>query len=138
MTGAKWKKGMLVAMALPLLAALCVAEARVRALAQDDQKQPVAEKKERAKPRGRLPAYFSSVVTPEQREKIYAIQARYAEELDNLQQQLDMLVVQRDKEVEDVLTPEQKAKVMQMRDDARDRRAASKKPAPAAEEQDKP
>ena len=90
MTGAKWKKGMLVAMALPLLAALCVAEARVRALAQDDQKQPVAEKKERAKPRGRLPAYFSSVVTPEQREKIYAIQARYAEELDNLQQQLDM------------------------------------------------
>ena len=42
------------------------------------------EKKERAKPRGRLPAHFSSVVTEDQREEIYAIQSKYLDQIRSL------------------------------------------------------
>ncbi|MEZ6072455.1 MAG: hypothetical protein R3C10_19885 [Pirellulales bacterium] len=44
--------------------------------------------KPRAEPRGRLPVYFRNVVTPEQRDRIYAIQRSYAEPMEPLREQL--------------------------------------------------
>ena len=47
------------------------------AKAQKAKKAVAAGKKKRAKARGRLPAYFASVVDDGQKEKIYKIQAKY-------------------------------------------------------------
>lgn len=74
------------------------------------------------KPRGRLPAYFSSVVTQEQRETIYEIQHRYAQQLEALQAQIEKLVTERDRQVDEVLTPEQLTIVNQKRAEALKRR----------------
>ena len=73
--------------------------------------KPSAEKKEQPKFRGRLPMYYGDVVSQKQREQIYGIQAKYADQIEQLQKQLDELKASRDAEVEAVLTPEQQAKV---------------------------
>ncbi|MDP6447509.1 MAG: hypothetical protein QGG36_27335 [Pirellulaceae bacterium] len=82
------------------------------------------EKEVRAKPRGRLPAYFSKVVSEAQREEIYRVQAAYAERLDMLRKQIAELIVKRDDEVSDVLTAEQRKRVAELTEAARARRAA--------------
>ncbi len=82
--------------------------------------------KPRKQPRGRLPAYFSKVVSATQREQIYSIQAKYTEQIERLQEQLNKLVAQRDGDVEKVLTPEQRAEVAQMRSQRKSRTAAAK------------
>ena len=89
---------------------------------------PVAAKtaKVRKKPRGRLPAYFSRVVTAKQREQIYSIQAKYNGQIKQLQQQIQSLVGQRDSEVEKVLSEEQRAEVEQLRAARKAKQAASK------------
>ena len=68
--------------------------------------QPAPRKPEK-KIRGRLPAYYSRVVSQEQRTEIYSIQARFKEQMAELHKQLAALAAQRDKEVRGVLTPEQ-------------------------------
>ena len=98
-----------------------------------------AEKPARKGPRGRLPAYFASVVSREQREEIYEIQGRYAEQIAKLQEELAALERQRDQEVEGVLSEEQLTRVEKMRDEARARRtarAAAAEEAPAASRDD--
>ena len=75
--------------------------------AQEGGDDATATKKEGAKPRGRLPNYFTSVVDGVQREKIYAIQSDYAKQLEDLQRQLNELKAKCDQEVDAVLTPEQ-------------------------------
>ena len=67
------------------------------------------DEKEQPRFHGRLPMYFGSVVSETQREKIYAIQAKYAERIRQLQEQLDELKARRGTEIEAVLTPEQLA-----------------------------
>lgn len=64
-----------------------------------------------AKPRGRLPAYFSAVVTAELREKIYAVQAEYEPKISKLRQELDALTKDRDEKINALLSPEQKKKI---------------------------
>jgi len=86
-----------------------------------DEKKAPAEKKTRSKPRGRLPAYFSSVVSEKQREDIYKIQSNYQEELDKLIAQVVELKSERDKAVEEVLSEEQLEEVQKLRDEARAR-----------------
>jgi Spy/CpxP family protein refolding chaperone len=71
-------------------------------------------KKEPARPRGRLPAYYGQVVTPQQREKIYSIQQSYAERIEALQAQLKELQSKLDSEVKAVLTAEQVKKVEEL------------------------
>jgi hypothetical protein len=88
--------------------------------------------KDRSKPRGRLPLYFSRVVTPEQRDKIYSIQAGYDKQIEDLLAQLRQLEEQRDKEVFEVLTPDQQKQVTALLDEARKRREAGKKGAEEA------
>jgi hypothetical protein len=112
-------RGLLSALLLVLLLlpGLAIAQDREDRAAPADQKQ--------AKPaRGRLPAYFSQVVTVEQREEIYSIQARHAGPIEQLKKQLKEMTDRRDMEVTRVLSAEQRQKVNALREAARKRREA--------------
>lgn len=93
---------------------------------------------EQAKPavkfRGRLPAYYSRVVSQKQRQEIYTIQGGYAEQLAKLEAQIRELEATRDKEVRDVLNPEQQKQVDAMMAAAKARRAGRDPVAPPAPE----
>ena len=69
-------------------------------------------------PKGRLPAHFSKVVTPQQRYRIYYIQYRYQQAISKLENQLDWLKQHRESEVAKVLTDAQRARVAQLRQEA--------------------
>lgn len=84
-----------------------------------EAKAPKVEKKAK----GRLPPYFTDIVTQEQREKIYAIQAKYAKDRETLEMQLEELRSIETGEIEAVLDAEQKEKLKKAREDA----AAKKK-----------
>jgi hypothetical protein len=74
--------------------------------------------------RPRLPNFYAQVVTAEQRQKIYDIQRKYFDKIEALRKQLEALIAQRDAEIEAVLTPEQKAKIEQLRKEASERRGS--------------
>ena len=98
----------------------------------------------RAQARGRLPNYYRQVVTPDQREKIYAVQSKYVEQIEALEKQIAEIEAKRDAEVLALLSPEQQEKVKMLEEEARKRRearlnaaraadpAAATSPAPAA------
>lgn len=88
--------------------------------------QATDAKRPRAKPRGRLPAYFGKVVDAEQRERIYDIQRSYAEQIEPLRQQLVQLDEQLRAEVREVLSDEQQQEIDELVDKARARREAAK------------
>ena len=73
--------------------------------AVDDEASAAADANESHR---RLPPYFSDLVTPGQRTKIYSIQDRYEAQIEELKEQLRKVVAQRDAEVEAVLEPEQR------------------------------
>jgi hypothetical protein len=62
-----------------------------------DNAAPAA--KQKAKPRGRLPAYYSDVIDGEQRTKIYAIQDKYDPQFEALRAQMKALGEQQEKGV---------------------------------------
>lgn len=98
---------------------------------QVQPKPPVAKKVKKF--RGRLPNYYRYVVTPQQRETIYKIQAEYAPKIDALRAELEALIDERDEKVAAVLTPQQRKKVEQLKAAAKAKRekrkkAAAKKP----------
>ena len=66
-------------------------------------------------PKGRLPAHYSKVVTPQQRYRIYYIQYRYQQAISKLEKQLDWLKQHRESEIAKVLTNAQRARVEQLR-----------------------
>jgi hypothetical protein len=69
------------------------------------------EPAKRAAPRGRLPAYYKDLVSPDQRDEIYAIQGKYNLEIQELEAKIDKLKQARDAEVERVLTPAQQERL---------------------------
>ena len=83
----------------------------------DDPEAPMARRRPR-----RLPTYFSRVVTQKQREEIYEIQDRFEVELEALQQQVEAKTMERDQEIEAVLSAEQLAEVKRLTEEARQRR----------------
>ena len=97
--------------------------------AQSAPESPPPAKAVRRQPRGRLPAYFSAVVSQKQRGQIYGIQSQFNERLAALRVQIDQLLAERDKEVDGVLTPEQLADVNKKRQAAAARRK-SRRPSP--------
>lgn len=99
-----WKK--MVAAAVVTLAIVAIIGIHPGASAQDK------------KPKGRLPLYYASIVTDQQREAIYALQARYAQQLAALQQQIEALEKQRDQDIENVLSPQQKLLLTKMLEEA--------------------
>ena len=137
MTHSPIKRLLVVAMAVPLTWALLMSQHRRLGNQKSDADKPAAKKKVRSKPRGRLPAYYNAVVSPDQRERIYGIQAQYAEQIDKLLERLKMLTAERHAAVKGVLTPQQQAKVAQLRAEAKAKRAAARKKKAAGSSQQK-
>jgi hypothetical protein len=65
----------------------------------------------KAAPRGRLPAHYKDLVSPDQKEEIYAIQGKYNGAIADLEAKIEALKKQRDAEVERVLTPKQQERL---------------------------
>ena len=85
----------------------------------------IGQEAKEKKAKGKVPAFYADVVTEAQRQQIYAIQGKYAKQISDLQTQLDAVTKQRDAEIENLLSAEQKDKVKKARDEA----AAKKKKA---------
>lgn len=82
----------------------------------------------RKAPAGRLPNYFGRLgVSNEQRQRIYAIQADYKNEIDALQKQIDDLVAKRDQEIQAILTDIQREQLKKLIAEAEARREAAAK-----------
>src|SRR5687767_10308067 len=104
-----WLVGVVMAVCMLLDGAPAAAQAR-----KAPAEKQAEVKKEPAKPRGRLPAYYAQVVTPQQREKIYTIQQTYAEQIEALQTQLKELQAKLAAECKAVLTADQLKKVEEL------------------------
>lgn len=112
---------------VPLLFAVAFAQsdapkAGSKADAKAADKADAKAAKQRAKPRGRLPAYYNQVIDGQQRDKIYAIQQQYEPKINELKAELQALQDKLDAEVEGVLTPEQRTKVKELTDAAKQKR----------------
>jgi len=79
--------------------------------------------------KGRLPAYFRTVVKDEQRQEIYAIQLEYDPQISKLREQLKALVDERNAKIDAVLTPEQRKKIADLKETARQRHRKAKEQA---------
>ena len=124
-----------------LLAAIAVAALRSDAQLSAQQEDPKPAKAgegtageqtkaapaKRAKPRGRLPVYYSRVVSQDQREQIYGLQAKFQEEIDKLLLQVRKIEEQRDADVRDVLSTDQQKKVAAFVAEAKAKREARRK-----------
>lgn len=95
--------------------------------AQNDADQPAAAAGETpAKSyRGPLPDYFGKLGVGEpQREKLYAVDAEYAGRIEALQKQIAELEKERNTRLEALLTPGQKLRLQELREEAAARAAA--------------
>ena len=88
--------------------------------------EPEEQAAEKKKPRGRLPAYYSKVVTEQQRSDIYEIQARYSGMISDLQQRIDELTDRRGKEIESILSASQVEQLQKLKADAKARRRSAR------------
>ena len=70
----------------------------------------------------RLPAYYSDLVSDEQREQIYTIQQKYFQQINPLREQIQALEMKQQEEIEAVLSPEQRDKLKKAMEKARERR----------------
>lgn len=86
------------------------------------QEESKAESKARRGPR-RLPLYYARVVSSEQRERIYEIQAEYAEEIQAIENELKKKMSERDQAVQAVLSVEQLDEVKRWISEAKKRRS---------------
>jgi hypothetical protein len=107
---------LVAAFSLPAWIAPVVAQPKGDAKIQAKAKKAVAK--------GRLPTYYAQIVTEDQRQRIYQIQASYDAKIDELQAELDALVGQRDAEIRDVLSPVQQRRLDARIADAQAKRAA--------------
>lgn len=88
---------------------------------------------------GRLPNGYGQVgVTDAQRQRIYALQNQYAQQIDALVRQVEELRAKRDKDIENVRTPEQKAKLKAINDAAAAKKAAGRTKAQPESKPDAP
>lgn len=87
---------------------LLASDGHLRGEEQDPAAKPAIKKKVRAKQRGRLPAHYRKIVNDTQREKIYAIQAKYRQKIADLQAQVNALKTKRAEEMDALLTKDQK------------------------------
>jgi len=107
---------------------LVVTAVSLNSIGQDTKKtDSKAKAGAKEKPKGRLPAYYRDVVTDEQRDQIYAIQAKYEKQLDELQAQLDAVKAKQMGEIEALLSAEQKEKIAKVKEEADAKKKSSKK-----------
>ncbi len=64
--------------------------------------------------KARLPAYYSQLVTPQQRERIYWIQKRYFVEIQKYLKHIEKLEAERDTYIHNCLLPDQKQRLLQL------------------------
>jgi hypothetical protein len=85
------------------------------------------------KAKGRLPQYYADIVTGEQREKIYAIQAKHQEKISELNATLLAATRAMNAEIEAVLTADQKIKLKAAQEEgaAKKKKAGAEKKAAA-------
>jgi hypothetical protein len=124
MQSAFWKKFVVATLASTLV----VAVVSLDSIGQDAKKADSKAKagaKEKAK--GRLPAYYKDVVTEEQRDQIYAIQAKYVKQLEDLQGQIDAVKAKQNDEIEGLLSAEQKEKLAKVKIEADAKKKTAKK-----------
>lgn len=76
--------------------------------------------------RGRLPMYFSSVVTETQRRQIYEVQREYYERINALKAQLAAMVQEQDEKIDAVLSDEQRQQVETLRASAKSKRQSGR------------
>lgn len=112
--------------ALVILGLTVAGGAAVSTLAADAP--PVAAQPKMAataakEPRGRLPNFYSQVVSEKQKEEIYSIQSEYEAKLDELVRQVVAIKAERDAMIEQTLTPEQQKEIAQLRAESEQRRA---------------
>ena len=69
--------------------------------------------------KGRLPRYFASLVNSDQRMEIYLIQAKFRDQISELKQQLEKLELKQMRDIEAVLTTEQREKLLEFRNSSR-------------------
>jgi len=126
-----WKKFLIVSALVAFTASLLGSTLLAQKPAAEAKPTAAAEKK----PRRALPAYFSAIVTEEQRTRIYGVQDKYEAQIAALAEQIKGLQDKRDTEIESVLSPEQKKLLDKARADAKAKASARK---PTAEKpQDK-
>lgn len=93
------------------------------------KEKAAAAKEERVAP---LPSYWGKLaLNTEQRQKVYAIRDEYTDQIGELQKKIDALEKERDARMEKELTPGQKLRLQELREEAR-RRAIEMKAAEAA------
>jgi hypothetical protein len=92
----------------------------------DDNAAPALEAKKEY--RGPLPNYFGKLgVGDEQRERLYAVDAEYVARIDALQKQIAELEKEREARLEALLTPGQKLRLAELREEAARRAADDEK-----------
>jgi len=77
---------------------------------------------EAKKPAMRLPVYYTSIVTEEQREKIATAYAKYNAKLAKLRAEIEEITTERDAAMEEMLTPSQRTKVAELKEEAKAKR----------------
>ena len=87
------------------------------------------EKKSPADYRGPLPFYYAKVVSPDQKEKLYAITEKYAPQIKEAQTKLKELQEAMIKEIDASMTPEQLARIKELREEAAKGKTPQKTPA---------
>ena len=103
-----------------LLGSVCVLTSLLTvSLAQEKEAKPSLKAK------GRLPAHYKDVVTAEQKDKIYAIQLKYNEQIRKLAEEMKALTEQRDGEIEALLSADQKAKIDALKANSKKKPAAA-------------
>ncbi|MCA9023888.1 MAG: hypothetical protein KDA86_01625 [Planctomycetaceae bacterium] len=69
--------------------------------------------------RGPLPAHFGKLgMSDTQKEKVYSLQESYEEQLEKLRKQIEQIEQKRDAEIETLLTPGQKLRLQELREEA--------------------
>ncbi len=132
----RWTAALLLP-ALALAGTPTLRAADGKAEAKPAAKEAAAEgSKKAADRRGPLPFYYGKVVAPDQKEKIYDVQEKYAAEIAPLAAKIKELQAERDKSIDALLSADQLAKIKELKTEAAAKAAAGRKPAtkkPAAE-----
>jgi hypothetical protein len=117
---------------LPLALALIVGGGQLSGQDRETAK-PAAKTEKKEKSAGRLPPHYGQVVTKEQREKIYSVQAKYADQIEKLLGQVSSLEKMQTEEIEAVLSQEQRDQVMKLASEAKSKRSKKTEKVPDAD-----
>lgn len=97
------------------------------------QEPPAAKAPGEPKVRGRVPMYYGKLdLTSDQKTQIYSIQNQYDGRIDDLLAQIEELRIQRDSEIETVLSAGQRADLKKVLDEVQSERDLKRKEAEAA------